>query len=187
MSPPVVSPIENPKSPHLVLIGLSFSGKSTVGALVAARLGLPFVDTDVEIEHRAGMSVPRIFEEQGEPAFRALEREVVNEVVAGPTSVIATGGGVPVDEANRRALWNGNLVVYLEAEAETVVQRLRRARAAASRPLLAGDDPLGRVRELKTRRESIYRQAHVTIRTDGSSRAAVAELVSREYLERGRG
>ncbi|MBI4492455.1 MAG: shikimate kinase [Chloroflexi bacterium] len=176
------------KSPprHLVLIGLSYSGKSTVGALAAARLSLPLVDTDQEVERRAGTSVPELFAERGEAAFRALEREVVGVAVAGAPSVIATGGGAPLDAANRRVLWEGNLVVYLEAEAETVAARLRTSPDGTLRPLLAGPDPLSRVQALKHQREPIYRQAHCVIRTDGQSPETIAAFVCQEFLKRGR-
>src|SRR3954453_8984108 len=109
---------------HVVLVGLSGSGKSTVGPLLAQRLGRPFVDTDALIEAEAGKPIPSIFVELGEPAFREIERLAVTRATSGPPAVIATGGGAPVPAQNRALLWRDNLVVWLDARVETLVGRL---------------------------------------------------------------
>jgi shikimate kinase len=146
---------------HIVLVGLSGSGKSTVGVLLARRLGRPFVDTDALIEAEAGESIPRIFAGRGEPAFREIERRAVERAVAGPPAVIATGGGAPVDADNRAALWTGNLVVWLDAPVEELARRL--GEQGSGRPLLAAGGPLARLRELRAAREAIYSLAHVRL------------------------
>ena len=162
---------------HLVLVGLSYSGKTTVGARAAARLGLPFVDTDAEIERRAGLSVPLIFQQQGEEAFRALERQTIAEVLERPPSVIATGGGAPMDSQNRRLLWTGNLVVFLETSLPVLLARMLASVHQAERPLLSGSDPQARLRLLAEQRRPVYRQAHRAIITDGRTVEEVAEAV----------
>ena len=147
---------------HIVLIGLSGSGKSTVGRQLAVVLGRPFVDTDELITAAAGRPIPQIFAEQGEPAFRALEREAVQRAVSGPPAVIATGGGAPVDETNRRALWQGNAVVWLDAPVDVLALRL--GGAGAGRPLLADPrGPAARLAALHAARRPVYAEAHVRI------------------------
>lgn len=147
---------------HVVLVGLSGSGKSTVGRALAERLGRLFVDSDDLIVARAGKPIPQVFEEQGEPAFRALERGAVADAVSRPAAVIATGGGAPIDPDNRRALWDGNLVVWLDAPIETLTRRV--GRTGAGRPLLSGDAAT-RLQELRTAREPLYATAHLRIDT----------------------
>ncbi len=167
---------------NLVLIGMSGTGKSRVGRLVAERLRWRFVDTDLEIERRAGRSVQEIFDTEGEERFRALEREVIGKVAHRSGAVISTGGGAVLDPANRETLFGGNLVVCLEASAEQIAARLARTRVR--RPLLAGDDPLGTIQALKERRAPLYAQAHHTVATDdrtlGEIAAEVIEVL-REY------
>ena len=146
-----------------MLVGLSGSGKSTIGRLLAERLGRPFVDTDALIVERAGMPIPQLFAERGEPAFRAVEREAVTDAVAGPAAVIATGGGAPVDAENRRLLWDGNLVVWLDAPVEALVRRV--GAAGDGRPLLAGG-AAERLAALRAAREPVYSQAHLRVLTE---------------------
>lgn len=148
---------------HVVLVGLSGSGKSTVGRALAERLARPFVDTDHLIEQRAGVPIPRLFAERGEPAFRALERAAVTEAVAGPPSVIATGGGAPLDPDNRHHLWAGNLVIWLDAPVEALVRRV--GAAGDGRPLLAGG-ALERLATLRIEREPVYSLAHLHVETE---------------------
>ena len=167
---------------NLVLIGMSGTGKSRVGRLVAERLRWRFVDTDQEIERRTGRSVQEIFAAEGEERFRALEREVIAKVVPRGGAVISTGGGAVLDPANRDTLFSGNLVICLDASAEQIATRLARTRVR--RPLLAGDDPLGTIQSLKERRAPLYTLAHHTVETDdrtlGEIAAEVIEVL-REY------
>jgi shikimate kinase len=154
---------------HLVLVGLSGSGKSTVGRLLAERLGLDFVDTDELIVLWEGRSIPEIFEQQGEEAFRALERRAIASAVDGPPAVIATGGGAPIDERNRAALWEGNAVVWLDAPVAALAARVK---VAGGRPLLAGGAE-ARLAQLRAAREPVYALAHVRVLTECRSPEAV--------------
>jgi shikimate kinase len=165
---------------------LSYSGKSTVGSKAAHALGLPFVDTDALIEQRAAMPVQEIFATEGEAVFRALEREVVAQAVAGAPSVIATGGGAPMDIGNRNALWDDNLVVFLDCAPEALADRFAADVDGPVRPLLSDGVPLERIRQLRDQRLPIYRLAHRTIATDALSADEVAAMVTEEYRQRGR-
>jgi shikimate kinase len=122
---------------HVVLIGLMGVGKSTVGRRLAKELGRPFADVDEQVELRAGVTIPRMFETAGEPAFRRIESEVVADLLARPAAlVIAAGGGVVTQPANRAALMaSGAFVVWLRASAGFLARRTD----PTHRPLLAGD------------------------------------------------
>jgi shikimate kinase len=169
------------KPRNLVLVGMSGAGKSRVGRLVAERLRWRFVDTDQEIERRTRRSVPEIFATDGEPKFRAIEREVVARVAQRQGTVIATGGGAILDPASRELLFDGNLVVCLHASPEQIAERLARSRER--RPLLDGPDPLATIRRLQEQRAPIYAQAHRTIVTDGHTLGEVATAVLDAYRE----
>jgi len=159
---------------HIVLVGLSGSGKSTIGRALAERLGRPFLDTDALIVQRAGKPIPQVFAEQGEAAFRAIEREAVAEAAANPPAVIATGGGAPVDPDNRRALWDGNLVIWLDAPVEVLTGRV--GGAGPGRPLLAGDAAT-RLQELRAAREPTYSTAHLRVDTAALDIPAAVETI----------
>jgi len=148
----------------VVLIGLPGSGKSVVGRRLASRHGASFTDLDERIESTAGRTIPEIFEDDGEAAFRALERAAIAEL--GPADaapdvrrVIATGGGAVVDPRNRWALYRGRTTVWLDGRPEVLAQRLRRSPRA--RPLVSGRDPIGVIRDLATKRERFYAAASV--------------------------
>lgn len=147
----------------VILVGLPGSGKSALGRRLAHRHGATFVDLDDAIETAAGRSVPEIFAERGEAAFRALERDAVEGL--GPADpdravrrIIATGGGAVVDPRNRWRLYRGRLPVWLDARPEVLAQRLRRSPNV--RPLIAGRDPMGAIRSLAHDRERFYAAAH---------------------------
>lgn len=143
---------------NIALIGFMGSGKTTVGQAVARRLGFQFVDTDQLIEQRARMSIPEIFEKKGEPAFRELEREVVEDLADLSRTVIATGGGVGANPDHIRSLKRHALVVCLWVTPEVVWQRVRNQ---THRPLLNVPNPQERIRQLLAEREPVYRQADV--------------------------
>ena len=167
---------------HLILIGLSGGGKSTIGPLLAAELDRPFLDTDSLIVESAGRTIPEIFATDGEAAFRALERAAVERALSGPPAVIATGGGAPVDPQSRSRLWQGNLVIWLDAPVETLAARL--GNGGAGRPLLATGGPAARLRTLLDQRKPIYAEAHVKLETHSlSPEAAVRTLVQRIQQE----
>lgn len=157
---------------------MSGSGKTTVGKVLARRLGWRFVDTDSRIRRRSGRTVQQIFQEQGEPRFRAIESEVVREACAGVRQVIATGGGAPVRAENRSSMLAGNLVVFLDSAPETLVERLTRSIEREPRPMLAGGDLLGRLTELRRERDAHYRCAHHVIQTDGHTPREVADVIA---------
>jgi shikimate kinase len=132
------------------------SGKSTVGRHVARHLGLPFVDTDQLIEQRIGCSIREYFELHGEPAFRQVEAQVIDEAtLPGPPRVIATGGGAVLGERNRELLRERSTVVYLRSTPEDLARRLRND---THRPLLQGGDALNRLRSLFQERDPLYRR-----------------------------
>ena len=123
---------------NVYLIGPMGSGKTAVGRRLATLLGKQFLDSDAEIEKRTGVDVRYIFEKEGEARFRVREREVIADLTALDGVVVATGGGVVLDAANRERLVATGTVVYLETNIETLV---RRTKAAKTRPLLMNDDP----------------------------------------------
>ncbi|MEO5939608.1 MAG: bifunctional shikimate kinase/3-dehydroquinate synthase [Candidatus Limnocylindrales bacterium] len=146
----------------VVLVGLPGSGKSAVGRRLAHRHGATFVDLDDAIERAAGQTIPGIFAERGEAAFRALEQQAVADL--GPAdrgaaihTVVATGGGAVVDPRNRWALYRGRIPIWLDVRPEVLAQRLRRSPNV--RPLIVGRDPMGTIRELARDRDRFYSAA----------------------------
>jgi shikimate kinase len=167
---------------NLVLVGFSCSGKTTLGRNLARRLRMRFVDSDRFVEDMTGRSIPDIFREDGEAAFRDVEAQAIAQITAERRQVISTGGGAFVNPSNRDALRNGNLVVHLHVRPETVVDRLRNSRSGRPRPLLDAPDPLGRVIELMEQRMEAYTAAHVTIGVDGRSRYELVGELTRRFL-----
>jgi shikimate kinase len=167
---------------NLVLVGFSCSGKTTLGRNVARRLRLRFVDSDRVIEELAGRSIPDIFAEQGEAAFRALERDAIKHICEDCQQVVSTGGGAFVDPENRERLRDGNLVIHLQVQPETVVYRLRNSRSGRPRPLLDGPDPLTRVQEMMAQRREAYDLAHVTIGVDNRTRYELVGELTRRWF-----
>ncbi len=161
--------------PQIVLTGFMGTGKTEVGRRLARLLGRPFVDTDDLVEAAAGRSVADIFTAEGEPRFRALEREAVERACGVPEAVIATGGGTILDPENRRRLAAAGPIVCLAARPEVI---LRRVRNPASRPLLAtAPDRAGRVEALLAARASTYALASHTVDTSGLTVDEVVERV----------
>lgn len=185
---------------HLVLVGLPGSGKSTAGKLAAQVLRAPFVDVDVAIEARAGRPISRIFAEDGEPAFREMERREVLRVLAVLPSIVAPGGGWAARPGNLEEATMRAVAVYLETAPTVAARRLegqhkqegeegQRGQEGekrpggqndwGGRPLLAGGALEARLRELLAAREPFYRAAQVAVVTDGKTPAEVAqELVT---------
>jgi len=146
----------------IVLVGLMGVGKSTVGRRLARRLGLPFVDSDEEIEKAAGHKIGEIFERFGEPGFRDGERRVIARLIDGKPKVIATGGGAFVDERTRALILGKCVAVWLDADVETLAERVSRR---DHRPLLQGKDPLPLLNALAEARNPIYAEAHLHIKS----------------------
>ncbi len=155
----------------LTLIGYRATGKTTLAKLLAKQLGWDWIDADVEIEHRAGKSIARIFAEQGEPAFRDIEAQVIADLCRRDRLVIAAGGGAPLRPESRQAMRAGGTVVWLTAKPETILARMTGdATTAARRPSLTEKDPLDEILHVLNVREPIYREAaHCTIDTEGRS------------------
>ena len=172
-------------SGNIILIGFSTTGKSVVGREVARRLGWDFLDTDEQIVSRAGKGILQIFAEDGEPRFRKWESEVLAEACWRERVVVATGGGAIVDPHNRDLMFRTGVVICLEAKPETIYERLlaavKNSGDAAVRPLLAGDDPLARIRSLKESRQPYYALADWTVNTDYLTIEEVCDEVVRGW------
>ncbi|MEZ6123472.1 MAG: shikimate kinase AroL [Planctomycetaceae bacterium] len=141
----------------VTLIGYRGCGKSSVGPLLADRLGCRCADSDLLIEQRAGKSIARIFAEDGEPAFRSLESEVLNDLLTQPSLVIAAGGGAILSEANRQRMRQAGPVVWLKASPATLAARITGdVTSAARRPSLTGKSIADEVAEVLTFREPLY-------------------------------
>lgn len=158
---------------HIVLIGLPGSGKTAVGALLAERLGAPFVDVDALIVRREGMPIVAIFGARGEAGFRLMEHAAVREALAGPAAVIAPGAGWAAQPGHLEEALPQALVVYLETSAIVAVRRM--GEHAATRPLLAAGEPIDAMRKLLAEREGYYGVAPYRIETDGRSPEQVAD------------
>ena len=172
---------------NIILVGFMASGKTSVGRALAQRTGWPLVDADDVIVARAGKPIHRIFSEDGEPAFRELERQVIADLCAGERQVIASGGGAFVSEQNRDVMLSGGRVFFLSASPAEILRRVQEEDANGPiRPLLApstssgqAHDPEARIAELLAQRAAAYAQAHHTVETD----ALTAEGVAAEILE----
>jgi shikimate kinase len=163
---------------NLFLVGLPGAGKSTLGRALARRLDLTFVDADAELERTLGVSIPTIFEIEGEASFRDREEAALAEVVQRTGIVLATGGGVVIRPANRENLKANGTVVYLHAEPATLRERTRRSR---HRPLLNTADPLARLIELYAQRDRLYREvADCVLESDREHVARFAQNLEAE-------
>ncbi len=138
---------------NIFLVGLMGSGKTTIGRVLARHRELEFVDSDHEIVARCGVSIPTIFEIEGEAGFRRREAAMIDELTRRQGIVLATGGGAILDPANRAHLKERGTVVYLRGQPEELYLRTRHDR---NRPLLQTDDPLARIRELYAQRHPLY-------------------------------
>lgn len=163
----------------IFLIGPMGSGKSAVGRQLARKLGMPFFDSDHEIERRTGVDIPMIFEREGEDGFRRREHDVIAELAGRERIVLATGGGAVLDPENRHHLAGRGWVVYLET---SVTQQVERAGRTRHRPLLQGVDPAQRLQELLRIREPLYREiADYTISTNRRRVPQVVDRIAQAY------
>jgi len=160
----------------IALVGLPGAGKTTIGKLLARRLGRPFVDSDHVIEERLGCSIRAYWEQQGEEAFRDAEEAALADLTREPQDIVlATGGGAVLREATRDRLRAAMYVVYLRSTPDQVLQRVRHD---SKRPLLQVDDPLERLRSLHAARDPIYRAAaHLTVDTGRPSLQILVNLI----------
>lgn len=161
----------------IVLVGLPGAGKSTVGALVAARLGWPCIDLDREIERAAGCTIAELFARDGEGAFRAWERRLTTDLApaAGPPVVLVPGGGWIENPDHRARFGVSWRAIYLAVSPEVAVRRM--GATIADRPLLEGADPVESVRKLLQRREPMYLQSNHVVSTDSMGADEVAALI----------
>jgi shikimate kinase len=165
---------------NIFLIGPMGSGKTAVGRHLARLLQYTFHDSDADIEAKTGVDIPFIFEKEGEAGFRLRERESVDRLTRLESIVLATGGGAVIDPANRAALAERGVVVYLVT---SVNQQIERTRHARHRPLLHDTDPEQRLKELMGRRAVLYAEiADLTIKTDGRRVQLVAEEIQQQLL-----
>ena len=144
----------------VVLVGMMGAGKSTIGRRLSARLRLPFLDADLEIEAAAGMSIPDIFETHGEPHFRDGEARVIARLLDSGPGIIATGGGAFLREDTRNRIRDKAVSLWLKADADIIMKRVKRR---ADRPLLHTADPAATVERLIGEREPFYRHADLMI------------------------
>ena len=160
----------------VVLVGMMGAGKSSIGRRLAARLGIPFVDADIEIEKAAGMSIAEIFAAHGEPYFRAGETRVIARLLDGGPQVLATGGGAFMNADTRAAIHAKGVSVWLRATIEVLARRIKRRN---DRPLLKDVDPIETLRRLIDERYPTYAQADVTVESrDVPHDAIVDEIVA---------
>ena len=159
----------------IALVGPMAAGKSTVGPLLARRLGLPFADTDEEVEQDTGRPIGDIFARDGEAAFRAAERRAVRRLVEGPAKVIAAGGGAFADPETRALILARCTAVWLDAGVAALAERVG---SGDGRPLLEGRDPRAALAALARERDLLYAEAHLRVRSDDAPPERVAERIA---------
>lgn len=154
----------------VVLVGMMGAGKSSIGRRLSARLGIPFVDADTEIESAAGMTIPEIFAKHGEPYFRAGEARVIARLLDGEPKVLATGGGAVMDPRTRELIAEKGVSIWLNADIDILIKRTRRR---SDRPLV------DKIKDLLPLREPFYAQSNITIHSrDEPHDTIVDEIMS---------
>ena len=160
---------------NLVLVGLMGAGKSAIGRIVAQQLGLPFVDTDTEIERVSRMTISELFAAYGEEEFRALETRVIKRLLRTGPRVVSTGGGAFINEKTRKQIERGGLSIWLNADLEVLWERVNKR---DHRPLLKTENPKQTLKELMDKRYPIYALADITV----LSRDVRKEVIANEVL-----
>jgi len=172
---PPVSDLAKRLDRPVVLVGLMGVGKSTVGRRLAKRLGLPFVDSDAEIEDAAGLSAAEVYERYGESDFRDGERRLVARLIEGDVRVIATGGGAYVDSRTRELLNQRAITVWLDAPVEILTERTSRRDTRAQ---LRNGDRKATLERLAAERRRAYEEAHIHVKSgDGAHKEVVDSIV----------
>jgi shikimate kinase len=159
---------------NIILTGFMGTGKSAVGKALATHLGYRLLDTDLLIEQEAGMSIAQIFAKKGEAHFRELEKQTIARACLEKGVVIATGGGAMTNTVNAERLKASGVVICLTASPEIILQRVQ---GNSDRPLLQGDDPLGKIRALLAARAEAYAQADITVDTSALKVEETVEAV----------
>lgn len=174
--PPAPSPHSAPGAARraIVLVGLMGVGKSTVGRRLAARLRLPFVDADHEIERAAGLTIAEIFARHGEPAFRDGEKRVIARLIDGMPKVVATGGGAFMHPDTRALILERATAVWLDADLDVLAERVGRREG---RPLLKDRDARAVLAELAEARNPVYALAHLRVRSQPRPHEATVDAI----------
>ncbi len=147
----------------IALVGMMGVGKSSIGRRLGARLGVPFVDADAEIEKAAGMSIADIFARHGEADFRSGEARVIARLLDGGPQVLATGGGAVINADTRAAIKAKGISIWLSADFDVLMRRINKRKN--DRPMLMTDDPAATLRQLLAEREPVYAQADITVQS----------------------
>lgn len=168
---------------RVFLVGPMGAGKTTIGKFLADELNFEFKDVDREIELRAGVDIPWIFDQEGEPGFRVREAAVLDELSRLDSVLISTGGGAVMREDNRQVMHDCGAVVYLHT---SIAEQARRTGRDRKRPLLQGKDPVKVLSELMLLREPLYREvAHIVVSTDGRGPKLVAQDLAQQLRSLG--
>src|SRR6185436_6386880 len=168
---------------NIFLVGLMGAGKTSIGRLLAKRLGKAFFDSDQEIERATGVRIPVIFEIEGEAGFRAREARMLASLVEGGNIVLATGGGAVLSPQNRKLLVDNGFVVYLRAAVTDLWSRTRHDR---NRPLLQGSEPLAMLEHLHAERDPLYREvADIIVDTGDQSLGSLVHKLERKLEQHG--
>lgn len=169
---------------NIVLTGFMYSGKTSVGRIISDAKGIPLEDTDSAVEKAAGKSIPEIFEQDGEPVFRAMEREAVARAAGRAGAVIALGGGAVLDEGNVADAGRSGVLYFLRV---SLGEALDRAAGASGRPLMDGKSP-EEVGRLMAAREALYLDVtDVVVETEGKTPEEVAQWIMDDFDRRARG
>ncbi|HEY4304389.1 MAG TPA: shikimate kinase [Gemmatimonadaceae bacterium] len=166
----------DPSKPHIILIGLPGSGKTTIGQAVAQKLGRTFLDIDLEIERREGKSVGQIFGEKGEAYFRKREREITEELALVGNMIVAPGGGWAAQPGVVELIRSQATLVYLRVSPATALKRLGPMRQM--RPLLSRPDPLAELNRIYETRKQMYETADFTVNTELTDTQRVIDQVA---------
>jgi len=159
---------------NLVLVGLMGAGKSAIGKLVAQMMGIPFIDSDHEIERVSRMTIPELFEAYGEPEFRKLEQRVIKRLLKTGPRVLSTGGGAFMNEETRRAIRDSGVSLWLDADLDTLWERVIKR---DNRPLLKTENPKKTLEDLMNARYPTYGLAHMKVKSRDVKKEVIASEV----------
>ena len=167
-------------SRNLILVGLMGAGKSSVGRLVAHQLGIPFMDSDIEIERVSRMTITELFAAYGEEEFRALEARVMKRLLKGGPRVVSTGGGAFINDRTRRHIKKGGLSVWLKADLDVLWDRVNKR---DTRPLLKTENPKQTLENLMNARYPVYAEADLTVLSRDVRKEVMADEVLKAVVE----
>ena len=169
------------KHNKIFLVGPMGAGKTTIGKQLAEALSVDFIDSDHQIESRTGVTIPHIFDVEGEEGFRRREEAIIDELTQKQNIVLATGGGAVIRKANRQHLKSRGTVIYLHASIDQLLERTSRDK---NRPLLQTEDPRAKLEELMATREPLYREvADIVVDTEQQSVAKVVKQITQKLQQ----